>query len=105
MSAVSINYSKSTSSRADVGASTGSVVSFQQPDDTLTYERYFGLNEKPFSLNSDPRFVYDSPTYVATSAGLLAGIRRREGLLVLTGEIGTGKTTLCRAVLRDLGRK
>jgi general secretion pathway protein A len=81
------------------------VVSFQPPTDALTYEPYFGLNEKPFSLNADPRFVYDSPTYTETCEGLLAGIRRREGLLVLTGEIGAGKTTLCRAVLRDLGRK
>ena len=79
-------------------------MSFQPQADTLTYEPYFGLNEKPFSLNADQRFVYDSPTYVATSESLFAGIRRREGLLVLTGEIGTGKTTLCRAVLRDLGR-
>lgn len=85
--------------------SSGSLVSFQPQADTLTYEPFFGLSEKPFSLNADPRFVYDSPTYVATCDSLLAGIRRREGLLVLTGEIGTGKTTLCRAVLRDLGRK
>lgn len=76
----------------------------QAQPDTLTYEPYFGLNEKPFSLNADTRFVYDSPSYVATSERLLAGIRRREGLLVLTGEIGTGKTTLCRNVLRHLGR-
>ena len=73
--------------------------------DTLTYEPFFGLKEKPFSLNSDPRFLYDSPSHAVTFENLLAGIRRREGLLVLTGEIGTGKTTLCRAVLRDLGRK
>ena len=72
--------------------------------DALTYEPFFGLTEKPFSLNADPRFVYDSPTYTATRERLLAGIRRREGLLVLTGQIGTGKTTLCRSVLRDLGR-
>ena len=80
-------------------------MSFQPQAETLTYEPYFGLTEKPFSLNADARFVYDSPAYVAARQGLLAGIRRREGLLVLTGEIGTGKTTLCRAVLRDLGRK
>ncbi len=80
------------------------MVSFQPQGGTLTYEPYFGLSEKPFSLTADPRFVYDSPAYVATYQGLLAGIRRREGLLVLTGQIGTGKTTLCRAVLRDLGR-
>jgi type II secretory pathway predicted ATPase ExeA len=81
------------------------VASFQPQADTLTYEPYFGLDEKPFSLNTDPRFVYDSPTYGTTRESLVAGIRRREGLLVLTGEIGTGKTTLCRTVLRDLGRK
>ena len=80
------------------------MVSFQPQGGALTYEPYFGLSEKPFSLTADPRFVYDSPAYVATYQGLLAGIRRREGLLVLTGQIGTGKTTLCRAVLRDLGR-
>ena len=80
-------------------------MSFQPQAETLTYEPHFGLSEKPFSLNADARFVYDSPAYVAARQGLLAGIRRREGLLVLTGEIGTGKTTLCRAVLRDLGRK
>jgi type II secretory pathway predicted ATPase ExeA/cell division septation protein DedD len=83
----------------------GALVSFQPQSDTLTYEPFFGLNEKPFSLNADSRFVFDSPSYGATRQGLLAGIRRREGLQVLTGEIGTGKTTLCRAVLRDLGRK
>ena len=73
--------------------------------DPLTYETYFGLTEKPFSLNADPRFLYRSPSHAATFENLLAGIRRREGLLVLTGEIGTGKTMLCRAVLRNLGRK
>jgi type II secretory pathway predicted ATPase ExeA/cell division septation protein DedD len=80
-------------------------VPFQPQSDTLTYEPFFGLTEKPFSLNADSRFVFDSPSYGATRDGLLAGIRRREGLLVLTGEIGTGKTTLCRAVVRELGRK
>ncbi len=88
-----------------MGPVSGGLASFQSEADTLTYEPFFGLNEKPFSLNADPRFVYDSPTHGATREGLLAGIRRREGLQVLTGEIGTGKTTLCRAVLRDLGRK
>jgi general secretion pathway protein A len=86
---VSVNYLKLTTSPSP---------------DTLTYEPFFGLTEKPFSLNADPRFVYDSPTYLATKEGLQNGIRRREGLLVLTGEIGSGKTTLCRAVLRGLGR-
>ena len=78
--------------------------SVQIPADALVYEPYFRLNEKPFSLNADSRFIYESPSYRSASQGLLAGIRRREGLLVLTGEIGTGKTTLCRGVLQQLGR-
>jgi len=78
---------------------------FGPSPDTLTYEPFFGLTEKPFSLIADSRFVYASPAYSTTRDSLLAGLRRREGLQVLTGEIGTGKTTLCRAVLRDLGRK
>jgi type II secretory pathway predicted ATPase ExeA len=101
---VSFNYSKSTTSRSEGETGARSVVSFQPQSGALTYEPYFGLSEKPFSLTADPRFVYDSPAYVTTYQRLLAGIRRREGLLVLTGQIGTGKTTLCRAVLRDLGR-
>jgi type II secretory pathway predicted ATPase ExeA/cell division septation protein DedD len=95
---VSANYSRTTKSLVELAT-------FQPQADALTYEPYFGLTEKPFSLNADPRFVYDSPTYGATRESVVAGIRRREGLLVLTGEIGTGKTTLCRTVIRDLGRK
>jgi type II secretory pathway predicted ATPase ExeA len=62
----------------------------------LTHERSFGLTEKPFSLSSDPRFLYRSPSHAAAFDKLLAGIERREGVLVLTGDIGTVKTTLCR---------
>jgi type II secretory pathway predicted ATPase ExeA len=71
----------------------------------LTYEPYYGLREKPFSLSSDPRFLYKSRAHAAVYDDIRAGIRRREGLVVLTGDIGTGKTTLCRAVLSDLDRK
>jgi general secretion pathway protein A len=71
----------------------------------LTYEPYYGLREKPFSISADPRFLYKSPTHAPTFEDLRAGIRRREGLIVLTGDIGTGKTTLCRAVLESLDRK
>jgi type II secretory pathway predicted ATPase ExeA/cell division septation protein DedD len=85
--------------------STGSLRSFQPQSDVLTYEPFFGLKEKAFSLNADPRFLYESPSHAATFESLVGGIRRREGVLVLTGEIGTGKTTLCRAVVRSLGRK
>jgi type II secretory pathway predicted ATPase ExeA/cell division septation protein DedD len=71
----------------------------------LTYEPFFGLAEKPFSLSADPRFLFRSPAHGPAFDELLAGIRRREGLIVLTGEIGTGKTTLCRAVLQHLDRR
>jgi type II secretory pathway predicted ATPase ExeA len=82
-------------------------VSDASPQDpgSLTYERYFGLREKPFSLSSDPRFFFSHSTHGAAFDRLAAGIRRREGILVLTGEVGTGKTTLCRAVFQSLDQK
>jgi len=72
---------------------------------SLTYELYYGLKEKPFSLSSDPRFLFQSPTHAPAFEALLNGIRRREGLIVLSGEIGTGKTTLIRSVLQNLDRR
>ena len=78
------------------------------PDDDsglLLYEPYYGLSEKPFSLSTDPRFLYKSASHTPVFQDVLAGIRRREGLVVLTGEIGMGKTTLCRSVLGALDRK
>jgi len=71
----------------------------------LTYEPYFGLREKPFSLAADPRFFFTGLGHGIAFDALAAGIRRREGILVLTGQVGTGKTTLCRAVLQSLDRK
>ena len=72
---------------------------------SLTYEPHYGLKEKPFSLSADPRFLYRSPAHAPAFEELLTGIRRREGLIVLTGEIGTGKTTLIRSVLQHLDRR
>ena len=72
---------------------------------SLTYEPHFGLREKPFSLSSDPRFFYSDSTHGASFDTLVAGIRRREGILALMGEVGTGKTTLCRTVLKALDRR
>ena len=71
----------------------------------LTYEPYYGLKEKAFSLSADPRFLYKSRAHAPMFDELRAGIRRREGIIVLTGEPGTGKTTLCRGVLASLDRK
>ena len=71
----------------------------------LTYEPYYGLNEKAFSLSADPRFLYTSRTHATTYEEIRAGIKRREGIIVLTGEPGTGKTTMCRSVVGALDRK
>jgi general secretion pathway protein A len=72
---------------------------------SLTYEPYYGLKEKPFSLSADPKFLFKSPAHAPAFEELLNGIRRREGLITLTGEIGTGKTTLIRSVLQNLDRR
>jgi general secretion pathway protein A len=87
------------------GKPLSSAVSANSASSLLTYEPYYGLREKAFSLSADPRFLYKSPSHASTFDNLRAGIRRREGLIVLTGDIGTGKTTLCRAVLQSLDRK
>jgi general secretion pathway protein A len=71
----------------------------------LTYEPYYGLAEKPFSLSTRPGALYRSESHAPVHDDLSTAIRRREGLIVLTGEIGTGKTTLCRSVLAGLDRK
>jgi len=71
----------------------------------LTYETFYGLAEKPFSLSSDPSFFYQSSAHATAFDDLLSGIRRRESLSVLSGDIGTGKTTLCRTVLGNLDRQ
>ena len=71
----------------------------------LTYEPHYGLKTKPFSLSTDPRVMYTAPGHAEALDELLSAIRRREGIIVVTGEMGTGKTTLCRAALYQLDRK
>jgi type II secretory pathway predicted ATPase ExeA len=63
------------------------------------YTSYFGFREKPFNVTPDPRFFYTNPVYQEAYATLLYGIRERKGLIVLTGEVGTGKTTLLRKLM------
>ena len=67
------------------------------------YEAFYGLKEQPFAITTDPRFFYLSTSHQRAFTELQSGLRRREGLLLLTGETGTGKTTLCRAVVESLG--
>ena len=66
------------------------------------YEEYYGFTEKPFSLTPDPKYLYKSETHANAFDLLQYAIRRREGFVVVTGDIGTGKTTLCRAILEQL---
>src|SRR3954451_23192633 len=69
------------------------------------HEDYYGFNEKPFSLTPDPKYLYKSESHANAFDLLQYAIRRREGFVVVTGDIGTGKTTLCRAILEQLDRK
>jgi general secretion pathway protein A len=69
------------------------------------HEEYYGFDEKPFSLTPDPKYLYKSESHANAFELLQYAIRRREGFVVVTGDIGTGKTTLCRAVLEQLDRK
>jgi general secretion pathway protein A len=71
----------------------------------VTYEPFYGLAEKPFSLSTDPKFLYHCIAHDDAAQDLLSAIRRRDGLVVLTGEIGVGKTILCRAVSEELDRR
>lgn len=71
-------------------------------DEYVLYEDYYGFVEKPFSLTPDPKYLYLSESHGNAAELLEFGIRRREGFVVITGDIGTGKTTLCRAVLERL---
>jgi general secretion pathway protein A len=74
------------------------------PDEPL-YEAFFGLREQPFALTTDPRFLYMGDGHRRAFEELLTGLRRREGVLLLTGDTGMGKTTLCRAVIDALGHR
>jgi len=69
------------------------------------YEEFFELREQPFAISTDPRFLFLGAAHRRAFEELLTGLRRREGLLLLTGDTGTGKTTLCRAVLEALGAR
>jgi type II secretory pathway predicted ATPase ExeA len=69
----------------------------------MGYEQFFGLTDAPFSLAPDPRYLFDSESHAQALRQLALAIDLREPLVVVTGEIGTGKTLLCRAMLERLG--
>ncbi len=66
------------------------------------YTSHFALGETPFNLAPDPRFLYLSPQHQEALNHLIYGIKEKKGFLLLTGGIGTGKTTLCRTLLNHL---
>ncbi|MDA0706285.1 MAG: AAA family ATPase [Proteobacteria bacterium] len=63
------------------------------------YSSFFGLNEKPFSITPDPRYLFMSARHGEALAHLVYGVTESGGFIQLTGEVGTGKTTLCRTLL------
>ena len=67
------------------------------------YNNYFGFSESPFSVTPDPRFFYTNPVYQEAYANLRYGIEQKKGFIVITGEVGTGKSTLLRKLMRNLG--
>jgi len=69
------------------------------------YLEYYGLKEPPFNITPNPRFLFFSARHREAFNHLLYGIRERKGFVQLTGEVGAGKTTLCRALLEQLGPK
>ena len=68
----------------------------------LLYQTHFGLSQAPFNITPDPSFLYLSASHREGLAQLTYGIKARKGFVVLTGEVGTGKTTLIHALLNDL---
>jgi general secretion pathway protein A len=70
----------------------------------MGYEQFFGLSDAPFSLAPNPRYLFDSASHAHALRELAYATERREPLVVVTGEIGSGKTLLCRTVLQRLDR-
>ena len=68
------------------------------------YCKYYGLKERPFNVTSDPAFFFSSKHHKEAISHLLYGVSQRKGIIVLTGEVGTGKTTICRFFLNQLGQ-
>ena len=69
------------------------------------YNEYYGFREAPFSITPDPRFLFFSEQHREAFNHILFGIRERKGFIQITGEVGAGKTTVCRAILDQLGER
>lgn len=69
------------------------------------YQEFYGFREMPFNITPDPSFLFLSPTHQEALSNLRYGINEKKGFIVLTGEVGCGKTTLCRTLLNELDEK
>lgn len=68
----------------------------------MVYQNFFGLTERPFNVTPDPSFLYLGTTHYQALEQLKLGISERAGFMLLTGEVGCGKTTICRRLLAEL---
>src|SRR5262245_43315956 len=84
---------------------TGARMSSDRSPSVKGYEVFFGFREPPFSLAPDTRFLFDGASHAAAREQVAYALERREPLVVVTGEIGTGKTLLCRSVVKQLERR
>ena len=66
------------------------------------YQSFYGFTEMPFNITPDPKFLYLSPTHQEALQHLKYGVLHKKGFIVLVGEVGCGKTTLCRCFLNEL---
>src|SRR5215203_2698243 len=67
------------------------------------YNQFYGFRESPFNITPAPRFLFFSDRHREAYNHILFGIKERKGFIQVTGEVGAGKTTLCRALLEELG--
>jgi general secretion pathway protein A len=68
------------------------------------YKEYYRFSEEPFGLNPDPKFLYLAMSHYKALTSMMSGIKERKGLLLITGEVGVGKTILIHALLKDLSK-
>jgi general secretion pathway protein A len=69
------------------------------------YNDYYGFSEEPFNVTPDPRFLYLTPSHREALASMMYGIKERKGFISITGEVGTGKTTLVHTLLMQLDER
>src|SRR6516162_2365645 len=68
------------------------------------YKQFYGLSKNPFEINPDPEFFYPTPLHNEAWASLVYGVKARKGFVVVTGEVGTGKTLMIQCMLQWLNK-